>query len=237
MDEQSRFPRSIMKPGEIFLDGRRLETAWWGPDAAALVLLHEGLGCVSLWRDVPQRLAAETGCRVFAYSRFGYGRSDPVVLPRPMTYMHDEALNVLPHVLNAAGIQRAVLLGHSDGGSIAAIHAGAVRDPRITGIVPIAYCSSSSSSTSEASCEILHRLRNERVSLPFPRAIMPTSTMHSADGMTPGSIRAFATLTSPLICPISRFRSLHCRARMTLMEPMHNSRSSSARSDRHSRHG
>jgi pimeloyl-ACP methyl ester carboxylesterase len=130
-----------MRPGEIVLDGRRLETAWWGPDtggAPTLVLLHEGLGCVALWRDVPARLAADTGCRVFAYSRFGYGQSDPVTLPRPMAYMHDEALEVLPRVLDAAGITRAVLVGHSDGGSIAAIHAGAVRDPRITGIVLIA---------------------------------------------------------------------------------------------------
>lgn len=130
-----------MTPDEIVLDGRRLEAAWWGcdtNDAPTLLLLHEGLGCVALWRDMPLRLAAGTGCRVFAYSRFGYGRSDPVTLPRPMTYMHDEALHVLPRVLSAAGIGRAVLIGHSDGGSIAAIHAGAVRDPRITGIVLIA---------------------------------------------------------------------------------------------------
>jgi pimeloyl-ACP methyl ester carboxylesterase len=102
------------------------------------VLLHEGLGCVALWRDLPLRLAASTGCRVFAWSRFGYGRSDPVILPRPTTYMHQEALDVLPRVLDAAGIGRAILIGHSDGGSIAAIHAGAVRDPRITGIILIA---------------------------------------------------------------------------------------------------
>jgi pimeloyl-ACP methyl ester carboxylesterase len=130
-----------MKSEGIQLDGRRLETAWWGPDTAhtsTIVLLHEGLGCVALWRDVPERLAAETGCRVLAYSRFGYGNSDLAVLPRRMTYMHDEALDVLPRVLDAAGIERAVLLGHSDGGSIAAVHAGAVHDPRIAGIVLIA---------------------------------------------------------------------------------------------------
>lgn len=130
-----------MKQIEIVLDGRRLEGAWWGPEpdlAPTLVLLHEGLGCVALWRDVPERLAAETGCGVFAYSRFGYGQSDPAGLPRPMTYMHDEALLILPRVLDAAGIARAVLIGHSDGGSIAAIHAGAARDRRIAGIVLIA---------------------------------------------------------------------------------------------------
>ena len=130
-----------MRTAAIALNGNHLDAAWWGPDRArtpTLVLLHEGLGCVALWRDFPVCLTAATGLPVFAYSRFGYGRSDPVTLPRPMTYMHDEALEVLPRVLDAAGIERAVLLGHSDGGSIAAIHAGAVRDPRITGIVLIA---------------------------------------------------------------------------------------------------
>jgi pimeloyl-ACP methyl ester carboxylesterase len=130
-----------MNERTILLDGRRLETAWWGPppDATAtLVLLHEGLGCVALWRDVPEHLAATTGHGVFAYSRFGYGHSDPAAQPRPMTYMQDEALTVLPRVLDAAGITRAILIGHSDGGSIAAIYAGAVRDPRIAGIVLIA---------------------------------------------------------------------------------------------------
>ena len=102
------------------------------------MLLHEGLGCVALWRDFPEALAAATGCGVFAYSRFGYGGSDPVTLPRPMRYMHDEALDVLPRVLDAAGVRRAVLVGHSDGGSIAAIHAGAVHDPRVLGVVLIA---------------------------------------------------------------------------------------------------
>jgi pimeloyl-ACP methyl ester carboxylesterase len=106
-----------------------LETAWWGadrPEAPTLVLLHEGLGCIDLWRDVPERLAESTGWRVFAYSRFGYGRSDTTGLPRPVTYMHSEALEVLPEVLAAVGIGRCVLVGHSDGGSIAAIYAGSL---------------------------------------------------------------------------------------------------------------
>lgn len=127
--------------GEIRLDGRRLETAWWGPppDAApTLVLLHEGLGCIALWRDLPAQLAQETGCGVFAWSRFGYGQSDPVTLPRPLTYMHEEALDIMPRVLDAAGIRRALPIGHSDGGSIAAIHAGRTRDPRLAGLVLIA---------------------------------------------------------------------------------------------------
>ncbi len=124
---------------EIVLDGRRLEAAWWGDRSGpTLVLLHEGLGCVALWRDVPERLVQATGCAVFAYSRFGYGHSDPAPMPRPMTYMHEEALDVLPRVLDAAGIARAILMGHSDGGSIAAIHAGGLRDSRVAGIVTIA---------------------------------------------------------------------------------------------------
>jgi pimeloyl-ACP methyl ester carboxylesterase len=130
-----------VRHGEIVLDGKCLETGWCGPApdvAPTLVLLHEGLGCVALWRDFPAALVAATGYGVFAYSRFGYGASDPVPLPRPMTYMHDEALTVVPRVLDAAGIRRAVLIGHSDGGSIAAIHAGAVRDPRVLGVVMIA---------------------------------------------------------------------------------------------------
>ncbi|MEJ0020258.1 MAG: alpha/beta hydrolase [Acetobacteraceae bacterium] len=125
----------------MIIGDKSLETRWWGPPADAaptLVLLHEGLGCVALWRDFPEALAAATGCGVFAYSRFGYGGSDGVTLPRPMTYMHDEALAVLPPVMDAGGVRRAVLIGHSDGGSIASIHAGAVRDARVAGVVMIA---------------------------------------------------------------------------------------------------
>ena len=125
----------------MIIDGRAIETQWWGPDAdqaPTLVLLHEGLGCVALWRDFPEALASATGCGVFAYSRFGYGESDPVTLPRPMTYRHDEALSVLPRVLDATRVRRGVLIGHSDGGSIATIYAGAVRDARVAGVVLIA---------------------------------------------------------------------------------------------------
>jgi pimeloyl-ACP methyl ester carboxylesterase len=125
----------------MIIDGRRLETQWWGkrPDAApTLVLLHEGLGCVAGWRDTPVALAEATGLGVFAYSRLGYGTSDPATLPRPLDYMRIEAREVLPRVLDAAGIGRCLLVGHSDGASIAAIHAGSVQDFRVRGIVLIA---------------------------------------------------------------------------------------------------
>lgn len=106
--------------------GVRLECAWSGPGpetAPTLVFLHEGLGCVSTWRDFPARLAEATGFGAFVYSRAGYGRSDPVGLPRPIDFMEREARAVLPEALRAAGIGRHVLVGHSDGASIALIFA------------------------------------------------------------------------------------------------------------------
>jgi pimeloyl-ACP methyl ester carboxylesterase len=125
----------------IVVDGREIEAKWWGqgPEAApTIVMLHEGLGCVALWRDFPAKLAEMTGCGVLAYSRFGYGASAPVSLPRPLSYMHDEALQVLGQVLDQAGVKTAILVGHSDGGSIAAIYAGGVQDFRLRGAVLIA---------------------------------------------------------------------------------------------------
>ncbi len=90
----------------------------------ALVLLHEGLGSVAMWRDFPSRLAHATGCDALVYSRYGYGKSDPLTAPREVRYMHDEALSVLPELLDELAIARPILVGHSDGGSIALIHAG-----------------------------------------------------------------------------------------------------------------
>jgi pimeloyl-ACP methyl ester carboxylesterase len=100
--------------------------------------LHEGLGCVGLWGEFPDRLAAATGAGVFVYSRAGYGRSSPVKLPRPLTFMRDEARDVLPRLLASIGFRRGLLLGHSDGASIAAIHAGSIQDHRVRGLVLIA---------------------------------------------------------------------------------------------------
>lgn len=92
---------------------------------ATLVLLHEGLGSVAMWRDFPGRLAHATACSVVAYSRYGYGRSDALTARRSVRYMHDEALTVLPELLAKLRVRDPVLVGHSDGASIALIHAGA----------------------------------------------------------------------------------------------------------------
>ena len=132
---------NLADQGFLDLGAMRLEYRMIGPrpDAApVIVMLHEGLGCVGLWGDFPDRLAAVTGAGVFAYSRAGYGRSSPVNLPRPITFMEDEARDVLPRLLASIGFRRGLLLGHSDGASIAAIHAGSVQDHRVRGLVLIA---------------------------------------------------------------------------------------------------
>ncbi|MCP4070494.1 MAG: alpha/beta hydrolase [Hyphomicrobiales bacterium] len=119
----------------------RLEFCWVGvPESSepVIVFLHEGLGCVALWREFPHRLCQKLGMRGFIYSRAGYGKSDPCDLPRPVIYMHDEGKDILPRVLDEAGIQQAILIGHSDGGSIALIHAGSNSSSRISAIITLA---------------------------------------------------------------------------------------------------
>ncbi len=127
--------------GTLRAGGKTLEYACFGPapaDAATLVLLHEGLGCLQLWRDFPENLAKATGLGVFVYSRAGYGNSDSADLPRPLNYMTVEAEDVLPQVLDAIGFKRGVLIGHSDGATIAAIYAGSVADYRVRALVLMA---------------------------------------------------------------------------------------------------
>jgi pimeloyl-ACP methyl ester carboxylesterase len=126
----------MLKVGSAELEYRMI-----GPqphEAPTLVMLHEGLGSVGQWGDFPDRLATATRAGVFVYSRAGYGQSSPVPLPRPLTYMHDEALDVLPKLLDAIGFRRGILIGHSDGASIATIYAGGVQDHRIRGLSLIA---------------------------------------------------------------------------------------------------
>jgi pimeloyl-ACP methyl ester carboxylesterase len=127
--------------GTLRIGASELEYRRTGPapgDAPTIVLLHEGLGSAGLWGDFPEKLAAATGAGVFAYSRAGYGASTPATLPRPIDYMHIEALDVLPKIFDAIGFRRGLLVGHSDGASIAAIYAGGVQDHRIRGLALIA---------------------------------------------------------------------------------------------------
>ncbi len=110
----------------IELEGHRLESAWHGPaprEAPTLVFLHEGLGSISTWRDFPARLAESTGCGALVYSRRGYGGSDRAPLPRPVGFMHEEALVALPRILEKLGVTEPILVGESDGASIALIAA------------------------------------------------------------------------------------------------------------------
>lgn len=115
---------------DVVIDGKRLETVRYDGDAArpAIVMLHEGLGSVSLWRDFPRQLCERTRCSVVAYSRYGYGRSDVLREKREPDYMHHEATVVLPALLAQLEIERPILFGHSDGASIALIHAGSQPD-------------------------------------------------------------------------------------------------------------
>lgn len=121
----------------LYAAGQNLEIDRIQGSEPTLVFLHEGLGCVSRWRDFPRAVARATGCAALVYSRVGYGESEPAPLPRPLTFMHDEALRVLPEVLDLAVRGDVVLIGHSDGASIALIHAGA-KGERVRGIVAIA---------------------------------------------------------------------------------------------------
>jgi pimeloyl-ACP methyl ester carboxylesterase len=111
-------------PDFLQVGGHHLEYAWFGaPAGTALVLLHEGLGSVGLWRDFPAKVEDATGIPVFAYSRANYGASSfSAPLPRPVRYMHDEAI-LLAEVLRSAGIADPILFGHSDGASIAILYA------------------------------------------------------------------------------------------------------------------
>lgn len=135
---------SVLQSVEI--PAGRIEYRWIGQKQSplrditlpVLVFLHEGLGSVGLWRDFPDRAAAATGLPALVYSRIGYGGSDPCVLPRPITYMHEEGEAALPDLLTALGIGRHILIGHSDGASIALIYAGAKPRDGLLGLAVLA---------------------------------------------------------------------------------------------------
>jgi pimeloyl-ACP methyl ester carboxylesterase len=121
----------------ITIDSMSLEGEWFGPkpsSAPTIVMLHEGLGSLSIWRDFPEQLAKATGAGVFAYSRAGHGLSTPPMIPQ-LDALHREGQEVLPQLLDKIGFERGILLGHSDGASIVTIYAGKVADDRVRGIV------------------------------------------------------------------------------------------------------
>jgi pimeloyl-ACP methyl ester carboxylesterase len=129
-------PTGTLRIGASDLEYRMIGPA---PDQApTIVMLHEGLGSAGLWGDFPDKLQAATKVGVLVYSRAGYGASTAVTLPRPLDYMHIEALEVLPRLLDQIGFRRGMLLGHSDGASIAAIYAGGNQDHRVQGVAMIA---------------------------------------------------------------------------------------------------
>jgi pimeloyl-ACP methyl ester carboxylesterase len=121
----------------VAVGGRRLEYEWIAarrPDAPTLIMLHEGLGSLALWRDFPARLAEATGCATLVYSRLGYGQSDKLTAKRSVDYMHEEGLETLPALREALAIDDPILVGHSDGASIALIHAG-IRRWKVRGLI------------------------------------------------------------------------------------------------------
>jgi pimeloyl-ACP methyl ester carboxylesterase len=121
------------------LDGRDIEYRMLPGNAARppLVFLHEGLGCAALWRDFPDKVAKRLCARALVYSRFGYGQSDGLHAKRTPRFMHEEALDVLPKLLDRLGLVRPLFVGHSDGASIALIHAADARRP-VAGLVLMA---------------------------------------------------------------------------------------------------
>ena len=188
----------------------RLEYRMIGPrpnEAPTIVMLHEGLGCVGLWGDFPDQLQAATGAGVFVYSRAGYGRSSPVKLPRPLTFMHEEAREVLPQ---AARCDR-----------IPARASGRPQRRRLDRRDLCGLGAGSSRARARADrAAFLHRgyghrgdrarqgsVRNDRSARRSSRAGMATSTTRFAAGTMPGSILSFASGTSPSRSPISACRS------------------------------
>jgi pimeloyl-ACP methyl ester carboxylesterase len=123
--------------GEVVVAGKRLETMWIEPTRGGrptIVMLHEGLGSIALWKDFPAKLAERTGCGVLAYSRYGHGNSDKLARKRPVRFMHYEGEIVVQELLDKLGIQKPILVGHSDGGSISLIFAGKYPDA-VSGLI------------------------------------------------------------------------------------------------------
>jgi len=191
---------TLQSSGTLTIGSSELEYRMIGPmpdKAPTIVMLHEGLGSVGLWGDFPEKLQAATGAGVFVYSRAGYGNSSPVKLPRPLNFMDIEALDVLPKVLDAIGFRRGLLLGHSDGASIATIYAGGVQDHRVRGLMLIAphFVVEDFGLDSIAKTKQNYEAA---ISNRGSRAGTRMSTTPSAAGTTSGSIRNSATGIFPM---------------------------------------
>ncbi|MCG3193225.1 MAG: 2-succinyl-6-hydroxy-2,4-cyclohexadiene-1-carboxylate synthase [Thermoanaerobaculia bacterium] len=129
----------LMEWGTLRYNGHRISALRMEPEGAekvrtAVVFLHDALGSIAQWRDFPEVLCSAAGLPGLVYERLGHGGSDPLPGPRTARYLHDEALLVLPQVLDSSRIERAILFGHSDGGSIALLFASAFPD-RTAGVV------------------------------------------------------------------------------------------------------
>lgn len=123
------------------LGSKKIEIQWHNAeitDRPALVFMHEGLGCVKMWKDFPERISDSTGCPGFVFSRFGYGNSDPCSIPWKINFMHTQALTLLPQILKQAEIKTYILIGHSDGGSIGIIFAGSPNTKGLKGLITLA---------------------------------------------------------------------------------------------------
>ena len=123
----------------VHVQGHRIEYEFVGAvrGAPVIVFLHEGLGSLSMWRNFPSRVAHATGCKALVYSRYGYGNSDALSAPRTTGFMHEEALQALPKLLDELQVRRPILFGHSDGASIALIYAGG-SGRKLAGLVAMA---------------------------------------------------------------------------------------------------
>ena len=131
----------VASEGQIDIDGMALEYRLFGPSPAlspTIIMLHEGLGSIKTWGEFPPRISERTGASVFVYSRAGYGASPPFGDGLPIDYVRRHALDVLPKILETIGFRRGMLLGHSDGASMAAAYAGTIDDPGLTGLVLMA---------------------------------------------------------------------------------------------------
>ena len=103
-----------------------------------LIFLHEGLGCIRMWKNFPEKVSKHTGCPSLVFSRFGYGHSDPCPLPWKINFMHHEAKKLLPDIIKKTQIKNYILIGHSDGGSISIIFAGSPCEKGLKGVITLA---------------------------------------------------------------------------------------------------